>query len=208
MSQASTLFGLMRHAPTRWNREKRIQGMEDSPLTENGQREAEQWGRHLAEFTWHRILASDLGRARQTAELVNLALQVPITTSTELREMDWGCWTGRTFKEIKSENRERLVVMEKAGWGFQPPGGENRYQVWQRGRQALVEAAATWPGQRILVISHEGMVKALIYSLCQRRYLPSEPRILNPAHLHWLSGQGGEVSLVSLNALDLGRRGP
>ena len=39
-----TRFGLIRHAPTLWNAEKRIQGQGDSPLTPAGEQYAQQWG--------------------------------------------------------------------------------------------------------------------------------------------------------------------
>ena len=59
-----TRFGLIRHAQTIWNREKKIQGHSDSPLTADGEKQALSWGQALAQFPWSRILASDAGRAR------------------------------------------------------------------------------------------------------------------------------------------------
>lgn len=203
MNPVSTRFGLIRHAPTLWNREKRIQGVSDSPLTDDGRRLAAGWGRRLAGLSFDRILASDLGRARQTAELVNAALGVPISTTPDLREMDWGRWTGQTLKQIKTDIGDRLAAMERMGWGFQPPGGEHRRAVLERARRALSGAAAAWPGQIILVITHEGVVKALIYSAYRRFYLPTEPRILKAGHLHWLKYQAGDLSPTMLNAIDL-----
>jgi probable phosphoglycerate mutase len=203
MNREPARFGLIRHAPTLWNREKRIQGTDDSPLTDDGRHLAENWGWRLAKSSFDRILASDLGRACQTAEKVNIALGVPISTTPGLREMDWGRWTGRTLKQIKTETRDRLSAMERMGWAFQPPGGERRGAVLERARQALSEAADTWPGQTILVITHEGVIKALIYGAYHRLYLPTEPRILKPGHLHWLKGRAGGISPTMLNAMDL-----
>ena len=45
-----TRFGLVRHAETIWNREKRIQGQSDSALTDKGQKDADNWGRRLSRF--------------------------------------------------------------------------------------------------------------------------------------------------------------
>ena len=205
MMHSPTRFGLMRHAPTVWNLQKRIQGIEDTDLTDDGRDLAKRWGRRLAGYTWDRILTSDLGRARQTAHLVNAALGVPILAVPEFREMDWGLWTGMTLKAVKSVYGDQLAELEKDGWQFRPPEGESRYAVWQRARAGLLKAAAAWPGQTILVVAHEGVIKALVYGLRRRAYLPTETPILKSGFLHWLESCQGTLSLKSLNALALNR---
>lgn len=199
----ATTFDLMRHAPTQWNMIKRIQGMDDSELTEEGELLAEQWGHRLAPLGYDRILVSDLGRTRKTAQLINKALDLPMTTTDKLREMDWGEWTGLTLQHLKTEKRAVLAEMVRVGWDFQPPGGESRRDVRRRVEQALQEAAAAWPGQNILVVTHGGVLKAVIYGLSQRDYLPSEPPLLLPGHLHRLNTVQGILHLEAVNALDL-----
>jgi len=63
----STKIVLVRHGETRWNVEQRIQGQGDSPLTEAGIEQARAIGRRLAREHFDRLVASDLGRAMQTA---------------------------------------------------------------------------------------------------------------------------------------------
>jgi len=196
-------FGLIRHAETRWNREKRIQGREDSPLTDAGRRQVRRWAELLAQFSWDRILVSDSGRAKATAEGINSRLGLELTADPRLCEQDWGRWTGKTLGQVQSEMESAKDGAWGAGWRFRPPGGEERQQVWQRSRQALWEAAARWPGERILVVTHEGVIKALVYHLCGRRFLPHEPALLRSYHLHWLvSGRRG-LTIEKLNALSL-----
>jgi probable phosphoglycerate mutase len=198
----------MRHAPTLWNSQKRIQGVVDSPLTEAGKRLAHAWGRQLAQLEWSRILVSPIGRARHTAELVNETLQIPMDTSAGLREMDWGQWTGRSIKEIRSSSDEALSRMEALGWDFQPPGGEDRRSVLKRARQALLKTSECCPGKTILVVTHEGVIKALVYDLLGRHFLPGEQAVLKSCYLHWLTVEDACLSLVSLNALDLNCSAP
>lgn len=198
-----TCFGLLRHAPTIWNREKRIQGQLNSPLTREGEMMARQWGEMLRRYAWDRILLSDLGRTRQTAELINMTLKLPMTRDPRLREKDWGEWTGKTIAHLRKQSGEHLLSMESAGWAFRPPGGEDRMEVWERGHRALIEASRTWPGQKILVVTHEGMIKCLVYRLAERHFYPTEPPLLRRGHLHRLiHGQNGMV-IEELNALAL-----
>jgi broad specificity phosphatase PhoE len=202
-----TRFGLVRHAPTVWNRKKRIQGQLNSPLTREGEMMARQWGEMLRRYAWDRILSSDLGRTRQTAELINLTLKLPVTSDPRLREKDWGEWTGNTIVQIRRQSGDGLAAMESAGWGFRPPGGEDRMEVWERGYRALIEASRSWPGQKILVVTHEGMIKCLVYRLTDRHFFPTEPPLLRRGHLHRLMlGRNGMV-IEELNALPLWNEG-
>ena len=199
----NTRFGLVRHAQTIWNREKKIQGQNDSPLTAKGRTQALRWGKRLKPYGWHRILASDIGRAVETANIINQALEVSVTTDARLREQDWGQWTGETIARLHTHTPRELDEQVRAGWKFCPPGGEDRHSVLARSRQALLEAAEKWPGDTILVATHEGIVKSLIYHLSGRKYLPGEPAIIRPYQLHWLTIDEDGLKLGEINALAL-----
>lgn len=200
---AATLFGLIRHAPTGWNEEKRIQGQYDASLSATGLLLAKQWGRELTGHEWDRILCSDLERTRKTAELINLALHLPVSSDPRLREQDWGDWAGTTIAALVKEYPGRVRAQERRGWDFRPPGGESRREVLQRSWQALLAASSAWPEEKILVVCHGGVIKCLLYHLLQRRFLPEEPELLRPYNLHLLTVQGDELSLTRLNAAQL-----
>jgi broad specificity phosphatase PhoE len=199
----STLFGLIRHASTRWNEARRIQGQEDSPLSPAGQQAAEEWGSRLREIEWHRILCSDLGRAVATAERINRVPRLPVRTDARLREQDWGRWTGLTLTELKKNHKSELREQEGRGWLFTPPDGESRRQVLERAIAALEDAHRRWRGESILVVCHEGVLKCLLYHLLQRQFLPAEPQVINSAHLHLLEQTEKGLYLYRLNALSL-----
>lgn len=201
LKETTTRFGLIRHAQTRWNREKRIQGQSDSPLTSDGNRQAARWGQLLKPSGWDRILASDTGRAQATAEHINTILKITLTTDRRLREQDWGQWAGKTIADLKTDHAAELKAQEDAGWAFCPPGGEDRLQVWQRSHKTLLEASARWPGTNILVVTHEGVIKSLIYRLCERKFMAGEPAIIKKHHLHRLVlGESG-LGVEELNVM-------
>ena len=198
-----THFGLLRHATTEWNRERRIQGQTDTPLSPLGERQAEQWGHLLKAYPWNRILVSDARRAVETAAMINESLEVPMECDPRLREQDWGEWTGKTISQLRQEAPLLLAEQEKAGWNFCPPGGEDRLTVRDRGLKAIVDAGEKWRGERILVITHEGVIKCLLYDLCGRRFLPEEPALIRPRSLHWLihDPQGLRIEKMNAHAL-------
>jgi broad specificity phosphatase PhoE len=197
----ATRFGLVRHAETVWNSEKRIQGHSDSPLTPSGKQHAEKWGRQLEQYSWDHMLVSDLGRTQETAGCINIALKVSIDTNTGLREQNWGLWEGKRIANI--QNQAPMQKQVAAGWAFCPPGGEDRESVWKRGHDTICRAAARWPGDTILIVTHEGMLKCLLYRLLGRQFLPSEPQVIKSGYLHLLRHDREGVSIEQINALPL-----
>ncbi len=199
----TTRFGLIRHAQTQWNREKKIQGQYDSPLTGEGQQQAEKWGGLLTTVAWDRIIASDTGRAFETATRINRILQISLISDKRLREQNWGHWSGKTVHEIKRDEPQVLAEQINAGWKFCPPDGEDRMSVSLRSQTALREAAGRWSGETILIVSHEGVIKSLIYHFSGRKFLPEEPPLIKPLHLHWLFHDSEGLRIGEVNALRL-----
>ncbi len=195
--------GIIRHAITFWNMEKKIQGQYDLPLAPLGEKMAKAWGRKLLPLKWDRIISSDLKRARQTANLINISLKIPINYDKKLREADWGDWTGKTIKEIRKNNKRLLKNMEKMGWDFRPPGGESRTEVWERANRALTDAALKYPQKKILIVTHNGVIKCLIYRILNRKFLPSEPFLIKNYHLHKLSVAENKIFISQINSIDL-----
>ena len=193
----TTYFALLRHAETEWNREKRIQGHQDSVLTSSGQRQAQRWGRALGRCRLDYMVSSDLERASQTASLINQSLELQCSVEPRLREQDWGAWSGMKLGDLLETNE--VKVQERMGWHFRPLEGESRLEVLERSRQALMDIAHRLQGQRILVVTHGGVMRCLLYHLHGRRFLPEESPLLEPYRLHWLSYDGEGFKIDKLN---------
>lgn len=168
----ATLFGMLRHGETEWNRAKRIQGQSESPLTEKGRNDAMGWGQALAAWGFTRIVASDLERAVETATCCNQALHLPLEQDHRLREQDWGRWVGMLIRDIRSKYPVNLADQERKGWDFTPPEGENRRQVLARTLECIAALARTYPGERILLVSHKGVLRTMAHHLLHSDYTP------------------------------------
>jgi probable phosphoglycerate mutase len=64
--------------------------------------------------------------------------------------------------------------------------------------------AVRWPGQKILVVSHGGVIKTIINAALSRNFLPGEPSVIKPYHLHILIWENGGLGIDTLNAVCLG----
>jgi probable phosphoglycerate mutase len=185
----STLFGLLRHGQTIWNTQGRVQGRLDSPLTPEGVATVQQWARFLAapRWRWTRVLTSPAPRAAATAEIINAELRIDIQEEEDLREQDWGQWEGLSWSEIRASYGAMLQAQIDRGWSFRPPGGESRTEVGGRVRGLLTRLGRRHPGEQILVITHQGVIKSLIYAIEKRRFLSTEPKLLDKNLLQTVS---------------------
>jgi probable phosphoglycerate mutase len=197
-----TRFGVMRHAETFWNREKRIQGQKDTRLTPEGEAAADTWGNRIAGYAWTQIVSSDLIRARETARRINETLHLPLSADRRLREQHWGEWEGLTWTDIQKRFPKILAEQIAAGWGFRPPGGESREAVYRRVSDFLAEQHRRDSGGSVLVVTHGGVIRCLVYRLLNRKFLPDEPPVLGARQLHLLSVDKTQLSLDQLNADD------
>jgi uncharacterized phosphatase len=148
-----TLLYLVRHGETDWNRAKRIQGSSDIPLNDLGRQQATNTGRLLARRHWDGILASPLSRALNTARLISaeLGLGEPEVDHAFV-ERNYGEAEGLTGDEVDARYPKGTPV----------PGRETRAEVAARVMPVLLNLAATRQGQSLLVVSHGGVIRAVI----------------------------------------------
>lgn len=200
-SNTVTRFGLMRHGKTTWNAEKRIQGRGNSPLTQEGVTTCRAWAAFLAARVpyWHRLVVSPLQRAIDTAHILNAELALPIDIETGFREQNWGQWEGLTVEDIKENFPGELERRVQGGWDFRPPGGESRLEVLQRVLETTQLQASQWPGQNLLVVSHLGVIKGLLYHIENREYLPAEPKIIWKDRFHIMGHSDSDLWLERTN---------
>lgn len=187
ISETTTTFGLLRHGETEWNSKKKIQGSGDSPLTDKGRKNTAEWANTLSQWSWNRIIASDLGRVKQTVAILNNALQLPVSYHPELQEQNWGQWEAMTIAHIKKQYSEELERRVALGWKFAAPGGETRQKVLDRTLLFLQNIQQRHTGEKILIVCHQGVIKALLYHITGRKFLPGEDPLLQHNCLHFLS---------------------
>ncbi len=156
---------LVRHGETEWNREGRVQGHLDSPLTPLGRDQARRVGLTLAALLEGEppflLLASPLGRAAASAALITQALGHRLAAQRvddRLKEVSWGRWEGLTRAEIAARDGELWRWREADPWHRPPPGGESHAMLAERARRWL-EGVADRP--RLIVVGHGAWGRAL-----------------------------------------------
>jgi probable phosphoglycerate mutase len=164
---------LARHGETNDNLPPmRFQGFTDTPLNDTGRHQAGELAERVAADTIASLWASDLSRARETAEIVGGKIGLAPTLDSRLREGARGRWEGRLFIEVEREEPDLYAAWRRGG-DFRFPGGESLLDQQQRVTAALrdIHRAGILPA---LVVCHGGSIRVM---LCAR-----DPRGLDAFH--------------------------
>ena len=161
MLEQATRLVVIRHGETAWNRATRIQGHTDIPLSPLGLAQAERLAQALADEPLSAIYASDLGRARQTAEALARVHGLPVQFDPALRERAFGRFEGLSWDEIEQAHPEDAVRWRKREPGFAVGGGESLIALSARCLDAARRAALAHPGQSIALVAHGGVLDCL-----------------------------------------------
>jgi broad specificity phosphatase PhoE len=172
--QAPGAILLARHGQTNDNLEPiRAQGFRDTPLNDVGRRQAAALADRVADMGIVSIWASDLSRARETAETVGARVGLDVRLDARLREANRGRWEGYRFVDIARTDPAGYAAWLRAGDAFRFPGGESLLEQQERVAATLDDIRAT--GELpALVVCHRGSIRVM---LCR-----SDPRGLAAFH--------------------------
>ena len=184
-------FAILRHAPTGWNAEGRLQGSTDIPLSPAGETAARSWRLPAPADRWRRM-CSPLQRARRTAELVQPP--APVTVESRLREMSFGVWEGKSVAQLRAEGGETFAAAERLGVDFHPPGGESPRIAMARIADWAREIAES--GEPVVAVSHKAAIRALLALATGWDMTGRQPVKLDWKCLHFFTAHGdGKVTL-------------
>jgi probable phosphoglycerate mutase len=170
MERSRTLY-LVRHGQIEpADDERRYIGHIDLPLAEDGRRQARRLQRDFAGAPLGGVFASDLVRARETAEIVAAGSGLPVQTRADLREVALGTWEGWTMRDIAARFPDQHRARGQDLAHFRTPGGESLAECNARVVRAVHEILSASRGA-LLVVGHAGVNRLL---LCHMLGMPIE----------------------------------
>ncbi|MFT7557451.1 MAG: broad specificity phosphatase PhoE [Planctomycetota bacterium] len=151
----------IRHGETEYNKEKRAMGSRiDVSLTEQGREQAREKITELVKYGFSAIYASPLLRTRETAEIINAELGLPISFHEELKERDVGTLSGMLYDDIGEKLGEAAISSTQ--YDFREFEGENTGDVHARIR-SFIEMVESKHSEKefILVVTHAEVIRVL-----------------------------------------------
>jgi 2,3-bisphosphoglycerate-dependent phosphoglycerate mutase len=153
---------LVRHAETAWNRDRRMQGQTDTPLSDEGRAQARALGARLAGARFAALYSSDLSRAMDTARCVADTTGYDIVADARLRERAFGIFEGLTGVEIAARFPNELERFHSRDPDYVVPEGESARVFHARCLGCLVEIAQRHAGAEVVIVTH-GLVLDAVY---------------------------------------------
>lgn len=188
-----TPIAIIRHGPTDWNEQKRLQGRADRQLSDKGRELVSGWRlpEEVADFDW---LASPLVRATETADLLGLEYR----TEGAIIEMDWGEWEGSTLEELRREYGDEVSRRTAMGLDLRPHGGETPREV--RARIKEWANAIAREGRPTGAVAHQGVIRALLSLATGWTMVGKPPHALDWSSVHLFAIETcGQVAVSRLN---------
>lgn len=189
MTQRTDIW-LVRHGETEWNRTGRYQGTTDIPLNDIGLEQARLVAQRLAAEHWDAIIASPLSRALETARAIAHAANRDDVDGTldDLTERAYGDAEGLTIAEREERWPDGL-------W----PGLEPQESIFARARRVLASVLANHARKRVILVSHGGLINAILHEISDGEQGTGVTRILNTSitRIATEDGEHWEIEAIS-----------
>ena len=159
----TTLY-LVRHGETVDNANQIMQGQTQGQLNDNGIKQAQQFSDEWKDKPIDVIIASDLKRSIDTAQIIAEPHHLEVITTPLLRERDWGGFTGRFIPDLKGEV-----------W---PDDIETLENLLSRAGEFIAYVKQTFPGKKVLAVGH-GIINKAIQSVYFKKPMNEIQRMSN-----------------------------
>lgn len=183
---------VVRHGESEWNRERRVQGQRDPALSPLGERQAEAVARRLEGERWDALYSSDLTRARLTAQEIARRVGLVVHERPELRERSLGVLEGLLADEARARYPD---------WDAPEVGREPARAFYERAKAAFGAIVAAHPGERVLVVSHGGLIYQYLEFLRELGAGTGGVSVENTGvtRVEWPAGGSGRPRLLCVN---------
>ena len=156
---------IVRHGETVWNKERRLQGHTNIPLSEYGRELAKKTGEALKNVRIDRIYSSPLDRAYETAVLIRGKRDIEIVKDDRILELNFGRYEGETVEKLQMDETTTFRYFFSQPELYRPDEtGESLTELCARAgdfmKNEIEPGEAVW--ERVMIVAHGAMNKALM----------------------------------------------
>jgi broad specificity phosphatase PhoE len=150
----------VRHGETDFNKSGRIMGQLDEPLDQEGIEQSRQLAEKI-DSDFDLIFCSPMTRTKQTAEVINQKLKIPIEYRDEIRERNFGSLAGESLAEMDQDTKQEIKQRDfDLTYDYRPYGGESVEDVKAR-LQSFIASLKGRPEKKALVVTHTGIIRLM-----------------------------------------------
>ena len=162
-AEIPTFIYFVRHGETVLTPTRKFSGTGalDPELMQDGLDQAELVAEEAVKLGAEVLIASPLNRTRQTAEAIARTTGLEIIFDEAWFELSFGSWDGKSIEEVKEQEPDAYQAWLNST-AYAPGGGESWDQATVRIEEALEKLVAEYPGKKIIVVTHNGVIKTAV----------------------------------------------
>lgn len=154
---------MVRHGETIANNEKRYLGLKNSPYTEKGKSQVEEIVTKLSKYrNIKEIYCSQLPRTLSIADKIATRLDKKVIITTDICELDFGIFDGKTYKEIEKDHPKEWAAWVLDQLNYKIPKGESMKDLYDRVSRFIDELIEKKSEGQYLLITHGGIIQTII----------------------------------------------
>jgi len=157
-------FILIRHGETDWTKERRYQGSSNVRLNTQGRRQVRRFVREVTSYRPEIIFSSELGRCRESAEILCRPMGMNPMVDPRLNELSFGDWEGKTADELVEEGNPQYARWI-TGKAVTPKGGESVMSLRKRVRVFIEDCVREHDNKRIVIVTHGGPIRMFLLEI-------------------------------------------
>jgi len=159
-----TIIDLLRHGEPVGGGAYRGHSIDD-PLSDKGWQQM--WAAVEGPRPWQVVVTSPMRRCREFAERLIAEMGVPLQQEPDLREIGFGRWEGLTPAQVQAQYPEEYAAFYRDPVQAQPQGAEPLAAFFQRVSTTYARIQAQYAGQRVLIVAHAGVNRAILSQVLQ-----------------------------------------
>jgi probable phosphoglycerate mutase len=152
---------ITRHGNTEWNKIGKMQGWKNSPLSDEGIKNAKNLGERLKEIDFDIAYCSTLDRTFETLNYIKGDRNFPIERKEEIKEMGFGIWEGMFHEHIEEIYPTQRNYFWHQPHLYKPVNGETFESIFERTKTFLEEITNS-NYENILVVTHAVTLKTIM----------------------------------------------
>ena len=162
-AEIPTFIYFIRHGETILTPTRKFSGTGslDPELMQEGLDQADLVAEEAVKLGADVLIASPLKRTRQTAEAIARTTGLEIIFDESWYELSFGDWDGKSIEEVKAEDPDAYQAWLNST-SYAPGGGESYDEASVRIEEALEKLVAEYPGKKVIVVTHNGVIKTAI----------------------------------------------
>ncbi|MEG0069082.1 histidine phosphatase family protein [Cetobacterium sp.] len=150
---------LVRHGETELNTAGVFFGIMDPELTERGIEQAKRAKKVLEDLEYHKIYASDLKRAKETAEIINCK-DIDMILTEDLREINFGIFEGYKYEELLEKYPIEVKKSQEDWKNYNYETGESVLQLQKRAINFIEKELDLY--KNTVLVTHWGVINTIL----------------------------------------------